>query len=164
MIASRTLTHLTGRTLPPDNKLTFRSVLCVLCLSIHCFIFDCRFNYRNCTLDIELGYTDNMLTMDFDVGTLEPSLWNVWIVAFGKGIPYCVDNYVGTTDRGGGLWWSSCHTHEITDTLKPLYHSRGNTGVRRIHDYPKPDLNYNETSFGIVAETETQAETLGTWV
>ena len=32
-----------------------------------------------CTLDLSLAYADNTLTMDFNLGTLEPANWNVWL-------------------------------------------------------------------------------------
>ncbi len=38
-----------------------------------------------CFLDLELSYTDSTLTMDFELGTKEPALWNVWLVMPGTG-------------------------------------------------------------------------------
>ena len=40
-----------------------------------------------CTLDIELTYADGTLTMDFEIGTLEPATWGIWLLAVGQVIP-----------------------------------------------------------------------------
>jgi predicted outer membrane repeat protein len=32
-----------------------------------------------CTLTVELGYASDTLTMSFEIGTLEPATWNVWL-------------------------------------------------------------------------------------
>jgi hypothetical protein len=34
-----------------------------------------------CTLNLQVTFIDRMLKLDFDVGTLEPANWNVWLVA-----------------------------------------------------------------------------------
>ncbi len=39
-----------------------------------------------CTLKLGLGYADGTLTMDFELGTLEPTTWDLWIVIPGTGI------------------------------------------------------------------------------
>ena len=39
-----------------------------------------------CTLTVGLGYADGILTMDFEIGTLEPVLWGTWMVVPGIGI------------------------------------------------------------------------------
>ncbi len=39
-----------------------------------------------CTLDIELSYTDGTLTMDFELATLEPATWDLWLVVPGTDV------------------------------------------------------------------------------
>ena len=40
---------------------------------------------ESCILELELGYADSTLTMDFELGTKEPALWSVWLVMPGTG-------------------------------------------------------------------------------
>lgn len=40
-----------------------------------------------CALDLELRYRDTTLTMEFDIGTSEPAIWNVWLLVSGQSIP-----------------------------------------------------------------------------
>ena len=39
-----------------------------------------------CTLKLGLGYADGALTMDFELATLEPATWDLWLVIPGTGI------------------------------------------------------------------------------
>ena len=40
-----------------------------------------------CTLNLELAYTDDILVMDFDLGLLEPASWGVWLLVQKQIIP-----------------------------------------------------------------------------
>ena len=40
-----------------------------------------------CSLDLVLSYTDNTLSMNFDIGSQEPSLWGVWLHLLNKTRP-----------------------------------------------------------------------------
>ena len=40
----------------------------------------------SCTLDLALGYDDGTLTMNFELGTREPTMWGTWTLVPGFGI------------------------------------------------------------------------------
>ena len=41
---------------------------------------------ESCTLDLALGYDDGTLTMDFELGTREPTMWGTWTLIPGFGV------------------------------------------------------------------------------
>lgn len=45
-----------------------------------------KITVTTCTLNLGLGYADGTLTMDFELGTLEPATWDSWVVIPGTGV------------------------------------------------------------------------------